>query len=171
MAFKKRRKSIFDIFFRDIEELFDEFFREFEKFSEFEESERVKRFGPFMYGFKITIGPDGKPKIEEFGNVKRVKGTSKIVEEIEPLVDILDEDDRLRVIVEVPGVEKDKIKLRARGKVLIIEAENSKKYYKEIELPEEVDIKSAKAQYRNGVLEVELRKTKKGKEEIEIKVE
>lgn len=174
MSYRKRRKNIFDLFdlfFRDMEEVVDEFFKEFEKFSEFPEEKGFRRTGPFVYGFRITIGPDGKPKIEEFGNVRRERGTSKIMEEIEPLVDILDEGDKLRVVVEVPGVEKDKIKLRAKGKTLIIDAENGKKYYKEIQLPEEVDIKTAKAQYRNGVLEVELKKSKKSREEFEIKVE
>ncbi len=174
VSYRKRRKNIFDLFdlfFKDMEEVVDEFFKEFEKFSEFPEEKGFRRTGPFVYGFRITIGPDGKPKIEEFGNVRRERGTSKIMEEIEPLVDILDEGDKLRVVVEVPGVEKDKIKLRAKGKTLIIDAENGKKYYKEIQLPEEVDIKTAKAQYRNGVLEVELKKSKKSREEFEIKVE
>ena len=152
-------------------EFMDEFMRELARIHEFPEEEMFRSANPFVYGIKITWTPDGRPKIEEFGNVRRERGTSKIVEEVEPLVDILDEGDKLRVVVEVPGVEKDKIKLRAKGKTLIIDAENGKKYYKEIQLPEEVDIKTAKAHYRNGVLEVELKKSKKSREEFEIKVE
>ena len=31
---------------------------------------KVKKFGPFVYGYSMTIGPDGKPNVREFGNVK-----------------------------------------------------------------------------------------------------
>ena len=55
---------------------------------------------------------------------------------------------------------------------MIIRASNSKhKYYKEVELPSEVDPKSAKANYKNGVLEIRLKKIKKEKKGYEIKVE
>src|SRR5438067_10736277 len=32
--------------------------------------DKVREYGPFVYGYSMTIGPDGKPKIREFGNVK-----------------------------------------------------------------------------------------------------
>ena len=31
---------------------------------------KVKEVGPLVYGYSMTIGPDGKPKVREFGNVK-----------------------------------------------------------------------------------------------------
>ena len=31
---------------------------------------KVKEFGPFVYGYSMTIGPDSKPKVREFGNAK-----------------------------------------------------------------------------------------------------
>jgi hypothetical protein len=34
--------------------------------------------GPFVYGYSMTIGPDGKPRVREFGNV-RGSSTSFIV--------------------------------------------------------------------------------------------
>jgi HSP20 family protein len=30
---------------------------------------KVREYGPFVYGYSMTIGPDGKPKVREFGNV------------------------------------------------------------------------------------------------------
>ena len=171
---KRRRKSIFDIFndlMREVDEEFREFLEEFERFSSFQPSE-IKEAGmrPFVYGFRITIGPDGKPRIQEFGNVKRAGVVPKISEEIEPLIDVIDEGNKVRVVAEVPGVEKDKIRLKAVGKKLIISASNGKKYYKEVDLPYEVDMKTAKAKYKNGVLEVEISKLG-GSGEFEIKVE
>lgn len=175
---RRRRKTIFDIFddlLREIEEEFQDFIREIERFGvPREEIKEIKR--PFVYGFRITIGPDGIPRIEEFGNVRRRRGArpsiTEISEEREPLVDVLDEGDKVRIIAEMPGVEKDKIKLKVQGRRLIIRASNEhRKYYKEVDLPTEVDIKRAKATYRNGVLEVEIPKVKSKGGEFEIKIE
>ena len=175
---RRRRKSIFDIFddlLREIEEEFQDFIREIERFGVPKEEIREIK-SPFVYGFRITIGPDGVPKIEEFGNIRRRRGTkpsiTEISEEREPLVDVLDEDDKVRIIAEMPGVEKEKIKLKVQDRKLIIKASNEhRKYYKEVDLPSEVDIKKAKATYRNGVLEIEIPKVKSKGGEFEIKIE
>ena len=34
------------------------------------EREKVREVGPMVYGYSMTIGPDGKPNIREFGNMK-----------------------------------------------------------------------------------------------------
>ena len=31
---------------------------------------KVRSWGPFVYGYSVTVGPDGKPKVTEFGNFK-----------------------------------------------------------------------------------------------------
>src|SRR5918912_4421763 len=31
---------------------------------------KVREYGPFIYGYSMTIGPDGKPKVREFVNVR-----------------------------------------------------------------------------------------------------
>ncbi len=133
--------------------------------------------GPIVYGFRITIGPDGRPIIEEFGNVKRIGRRAVIEETIEPLVDVIDEKDRIVVVAELPGIDKDKIDIRIKDNKLIIKAKDKdRKYYKEIELPAEVKPETAKAKYKNGVLEITIeKKVKEEKEEeeggIKIKVE
>jgi len=71
----------------------------------------------------------------------------------------------------MPGVEKDKIKLKASGKELIIQASNGKKYLKKLTLPDEVDVKSAKASYKNGILEIEFKKVRGASGEYEIRVD
>jgi HSP20 family protein len=32
---------------------------------------KVREVGPIVYGYSMTIGPDGRPQVREFGNVKR----------------------------------------------------------------------------------------------------
>ncbi|MEJ2775480.1 archaeal heat shock protein Hsp20 [Sulfolobaceae archaeon RB850M] len=164
--------DLFDDLIRQIEEEFERFEREFMRIGS---EGKAETFGPYIYGFRVTIGPDGKPIVEEFGNVRSYKGKPMISEEREPLVDVVEKGDEIRVIAEVPGVDKDKVKVKITegGTKLIIQATGEdRKYYKEIELPAQVDDKSAKATYNNGVLQVIMKKVK-GKEEegTEIKVE
>ncbi len=33
-----------------------------------------KEIGPIVYGYSVTIGPDGKPVVREFGNVRSGEG-------------------------------------------------------------------------------------------------
>jgi len=182
---RRRRRwwseDFFDIdrIFEDLMRLMREFERRFyEEMREFkpEKQGRFERIeGPYIYGFSITIGPDGKPIIQEFGNVRKIRGKPSIVEEREPLVDVFESEDEVSVVAELPGVEKDKIdvKVTEDGKTLIINARDEKrKYYKEIELPARVDPSSAKASYKNGVLEVKLKKIGKGEGKgVKIQVE
>jgi len=171
------RRRLSDIF-EEIEEMMREIERMaeamFEEFTAPREARSVR--GPIVYGVRITIGPDGKPIIEEFGNVRR-KGRKAIIEEaVEPLVDVIDEKDKVTIIAEMPGVEKDKISVRIKDNKLIIKAEDGdRKYYKEIELPPGVKPETAKAKYRNGILEVTIEKEKREEEEkeegIKVKVE
>jgi HSP20 family protein len=170
MTFRRRRKSIFDIFedmFRDIEELFEEELEEFDK-----KKERLR--GPFVYGIRMEIGPDGIPRIEEFGNIRRAGLKPKISEEREPLVDVFENDGQLVIVAELPGVDKDKIDVKALDDRIIIRASDDyRKYYKEVELPKPIKPETAKAHFKNGVLEIKAEiKKEKGKEEgVSIKVE
>jgi HSP20 family protein len=117
---------------------------------------------PMMYGFSIKMDQTGKPKIQEFGNIEPGKQPT-VKRAREPIVDVIEKDKIITVLAELPGVEKKEIKLDvAETKdVLIIEVPN--KFYKEAKLPVTVKPKSAKAHYKNGVLEVNLDKEKAGK--------
>ena len=109
---------------------------------------------PFMSGFSLKLGPDGKPIIQRFGNMP---GSTPNV--LEPLVDVVEEDDEIIVVAEVPGVERDEIKVRIKGTALTIHSDNPERpYHKEIELPSRVKKEEAKSAIRNGVLEVRLKK-------------
>lgn len=173
-----RRRRLFDIF-NDIMREFEEELRMIEE--EIEElirrsGERERRVveGPYIYGVRITIGPEGIPKIEEFGNIKRgSRGRPFISEEIEPLVDVIEHEDEVWVVVDLPGVSKDKINVRiVDNKKLVIKASNGKKYSKEIELPAKVKPETAKASYKNGVLEIKIQKAETSKDRgYEVKID
>ncbi len=157
--------------------MFEEIMREFEDLfwgleREFFEAIERGPVRPIVYGVRITIGPDGKPIIEEFGNVRRIGRRPVISEEREPLVEVHEEKDRVVVIAELPGVEKEDIDVRVIDHKLVIKAKGKdRKYYKEVELPEDIKPETAKAHYRNGVLEVTVeRKKPKIEEEKGFKV-
>ncbi len=115
--------------------------------------------GPYVYGFSMRIGPDGKPQIQEFGNVPRRFGIKEesMEDYREPLVDVMEDDKTVSITAEIPGVNKDDIELDLNDEdnVLTIKVDTpERKYYKEVELPAKVKPDSAKATYKNGILDV-----------------
>jgi HSP20 family protein len=113
-----------------------------------------------VYGFSIrTLA--GKPVIESFGNIRETN-KGPIVEEVrEPMVDIFDEKDHILVIVELPGVAENEIKIEVVGDILNLTAsDKDRKYAKEILLPGKVKSESIKTAYNNGILEITLEKGK-----------
>ncbi|AHF98486.1 type III effector protein [Halostagnicola larsenii XH-48] len=70
-------------------------------------------------------------------------------------VDIHETDDELRVIADLPGVEKNNIDLECDGKSLTISAQSQHRQYDErVSLPQRVNEHTAEATYNNGILEV-----------------
>jgi len=134
----------------------------------------IKReIGPIVYGYSMTIGPDGKPVIREFGNVKR--GTERfggITEKREPLVDVVDGEREVRVIAELPGVNKEDIEVRVKDRTLGISVNREdRKYQKELELPESALVDGAKSSFNNGILEITFPKRSGGEKGVRLKVE
>ena len=128
-----------------------------------EESEdRGSRSGPLYYGYTMTIGPDGKPVIQEYGNVRpRASPSLATSDGHEPLVDtIVDEKDNVvKLVAEMPGVEKGDIRVVVEGKTVDISAERDRKKYKvRVPLEDDIDKDSARATYKNGVLEVSFKR-------------
>ena len=129
---------------------------------------------PFVHGFKIQYGPDGKPKIEDFGNkpIKSPKGEPLISEEREPLTDIIEGDDDVAVTVEIPGVEKEDIDLNVTKENIEIRVDTSqRKYHKNLDLPCDVLPKTTKATYKNGILDVVIKRSEKKKPGYKVNIE
>ena len=111
--------------------------------------------GPFYYGYTMTVGPDGRPVVKEYGNVK--PGLVQTADTREPLVDTLVDDKAklVRLIAEMPGVEKKDVKIVVDGKIVNIDAERGdKKYHVKVPIKHKVDENSVKASYKNGILEI-----------------
>jgi len=116
-----------------------------------------------IYGFSIRTGIGEKPRIQTFGNIKTVKEKEKpefkITETREPIVDVFDEKNYILVVAELPGVLEESIKLDLKGDILILEAGDEKrKYAKEILLPAKVEFGDKEVSFKNGILEIKLKK-------------
>jgi len=162
-----------DRMLREMEKMMEEEFKDFTakvpkdyvKERKLPDGSTVKEFGPFVYGYSMKIGPDGKPEIRQFGNIKKSLKGPKVKEEREPLVDVVETDGEISVVVELPGVEKSDIKLHGTEDSLEISVDTPhSKYYKEVTLPAKVRVKEAKSSYKNGVLEVVFPKAEAPKE-------
>ena len=187
----------FDDMFREFDEMRKEAERAFsEQFKNIEnkvpkdlikeydtpEGGKVREVGPIVYGYSMTIGPDGKPKIREFGNIKSspfagsggfFRQQPSISSEREPLVDMSSTDKEVKIVAEMPGIKKENIKINAyEDSVEIISNDPQRKYHKVIDLPPEADIETVKSTYNNGILEIIFNKKKQTKPKgREIKVE
>jgi HSP20 family protein len=169
----KRKRSPFfgnwgfddvDKMFEDMEKMMEEEFksftshvpRDYVRERKLPDGSTAREWGPFVYGYSVKIGPDGKPEIREFGNVKPTRhGLPQVQEEREPLVDIVETDGEIHVVAELPGVDKKDIKLSGTEDSLTIAVEApERKYYKEVRLPAKVKVREARTNYKNGVLEV-----------------
>ena len=125
-----------------------------------------------VYGINMQIGPNGVPVIKEWGNTPPLFGLPSIFngmpqfggstkkktleKPITTNIDFIDNpaEGKGKIIAEMPGVNKDDIKVTYREQKMHIQANGEVKEYKErIGVPA-IDEKSIKATYKNGILEV-----------------
>ncbi|NHH97158.1 hypothetical protein DYY66_1541 [Candidatus Nitrosotalea sp. FS] len=125
---------------------------------ELRNSSNMRTFGPYYYGYSLTRGPDGKPVVREYGNVR--PSLLPTAENREPFVDtIIDGKEKiLKVVAEMPGIEKKDIKIDVVGSIINIDAEHGeRKYHAKIPIRQKIDENSVKATYANGILEMKFK--------------
>ena len=136
----------------------------------------VREVGSLVYGYSVTVGFDGIPRVRGFGNVSSLDlGAEKIgfveddlgedlqkIAERAPLVDVNTTDKEVKVVMEILGVKKEDIRINAfDGSVEVTVNNPQRKYLKTIGLPTEADIETARSKYNNGILEITFNKKKK----------
>lgn len=109
---------------------------------------------PLSYSYRVEIDQGGQRKVTERFDDRSVQNPVA-TERDEPLVDVLDQDDRVRVIMHLPGASKEDVDLEFEGRSLLItEKRASRPVVREVPLPCAVVPSSAVVECRNGVLEV-----------------
>jgi HSP20 family protein len=160
-----------DQMMKEMEKMMQEAFRNVEqqvprnlvKERKLDDGSIVREMGPIVYGYSVKIGPDGKPVVRKFGNIDAfpnvLGGGLAVKEEREPLVDIIKGENELRVVAEVPGVNKEDLRVTANENSITLESVTGQpRYHKIIELPETIDPKTAKSTYKNGILELSFKR-------------
>ena len=129
---------------------------------------------PLVYGFNIKVDKNGVPVIEQFGNVKNAPSGMHVTEKRKPLIEVIDKEGEVAVIAELPGVEKKDISVKATSKAVEISAKGddaSRNYFNRIDLPDSVNQKGASARYKNGILEITLKKGNGGGSERALRID
>jgi len=169
---KKDSSEEMDEIINKIEELLDNKFRELsdkalneqKKRKPIPGEEKKKRFGHFIYGYSITLGPDGEPRIRQLGNFepKMCPKKPKYNERRDLLVDVIPTDKEIQVVMELPGVSKKDIKITSSQEQITVVVDTLKfNYYEKIPMPCIIDPKSVKTEYINGVLKIYANKADK----------
>lgn len=119
---------------------FDDMFRMVERLVE-EMAENMDRM----------MGPHGRVNVDLDRQVAPGWGRAAT----DTRVDVLENEDEIRVVADLPGVSREDIDLRCDGQVLSITAGGEHREYRErIRLPGRVDEETGGAKYNNGILEV-----------------
>lgn len=112
-----------------------------------------------VFGFSVKTMAGGKPIVEPFGNIKKTPKGPRVEEEREPITDVFDEKDEVRVYAEMPGVSQEDIKIDLKEDILDISARSGdRKYRKEVLLPAKVLAENLSSSYKNGILEIKIQK-------------
>jgi HSP20 family protein len=186
-GFDQMRRQMEKMFEERLEDMQTKAPKELVREHETPEGGKVREIGPIVYGYSATIGPDGKPRVREFGNVRPgmkagistsdgLRGAgeraTQITAEREPLSDIITTDKEVKVVVELPGANKENIKVNAyEGSVEIKADAQDRKYRRVVDIPAaDIDLQSVKSTFKNGLLEIVFKRKEKPKGK-EVKIE
>ena len=111
-----------------------------------------------VYGFSVRTGIGGVPHVERFGNIRTTEEGPIVAEVREPMVDVFDEEAEIVIVAELPGVAEDELRVDLRDDILSIETTGERKFAKEVLLSDRVDSATLKRTFKNGILELRLRK-------------
>jgi HSP20 family protein len=175
-----------DDFFTDFEEVEKEFedafmdiktLKELMRHYETPEDVGVREFSSFVYGYSMTIELDHKPRVREIRKVRnegvgssessrKRKGVSKynrpqITTEREPLAEVNVYDKEVKVVLEMPGVSKEHIRIQAYKNSVEVSSDHPERKYQVIDIPRVADIKTIRSTYKNGILEIVFKKKEK----------
>jgi HSP20 family protein len=167
----RRRKSFFDSMFDDTWGIDDWAERMFDNLRNIDPSKLPEN--TYYYGFQLTQGPDGKPVIREFGNVKPFTRGRLEVGARQPLVDVsVDEKEgTVKIVAEMPGADKESIGVNAaEDHVSITSNQGGKPYKAEVPLSVKIDPDTAEASYNNGILEIIIKQKAPEKKGTSVKV-
>ena len=77
----------------------------------------------------------------------------------EPLIDVVEQNDEIAVVAEFARFDREKLRIHVKNQRLTLSAETlDRKYHKSLNLPKRVIPNTIRTTYKNGVLEIRLKK-------------
>jgi HSP20 family protein len=81
------------------------------------------------------------------------------LKEPEPLIDVLEEENEITVVTELVGFNKENVQIHVKNQRLTMSAETrDRKYHKSLNLPKRVIPETMNTSYKNGVLQIVMKK-------------
>ena len=166
--------------FEEVEKIFEDAFMDIKATKELtidyeiQKDLGVEEFSSFVYGYSMTMELDDRPHVREIRNIrndsvgssgssKKSKGVSKysrpqITSEREPLAEVNVYDKEVKVVLEMPGVSKEHIKIQAYNNSVEVSCDHPQIKYQVINIPRVADTKTIRSTYKNGILEIVFKK-------------
>ena len=165
---KRKQKSSFDIFSNDkVEILLREIQNMFEGLRLMEMLQEIRRNefianNLFEYNCIIKASPRKELMTQKFESCPLIT-SKKSNEDVEPF-DIFMDDNKVTITVDMPDTKIENIDLLITGDIIEIMPNNPEgKYHRFINLPCRVKSKTATFTYRNGILDIIIKREKKKK--------
>lgn len=189
----RKRRSFEDIWNFGFDDVFRALNEEFNLQSQSNKMD-YRENGPITFGYSMRIGPDTnyQPEIRQWGNLndyRQKKGLpeidtpffNRLIPQIpsesnksDRFVDIIDEEDTLKIIVEVPGFTKENLNIEInedKQSIALTGEVGNRKIDETISLPSKIEAKQTKSTIHNGVLEILVKKITKAEKRQKIKIE
>ena len=151
--------------------------------------------GPITYGYSVRIGPDTnyQPEVRQWGNLNDYRRKQGLPELEIPLrstsepqlpaaptttserfIDFIDEDNHLKVVIEVPGFTKETLVIdidENGSEITLTGTSESRELNETIKLPSKIEVKSIKSTVNNGVLEIRGKKIENSLQKFRVKID
>ncbi|MDX9752476.1 MAG: Hsp20/alpha crystallin family protein [bacterium] len=125
------------------------------------------------------------PVVQESHAVSSKEGTRSDQRFYYPAVDIYEQEDKLVVVADLPGAEKDTVQIKVEAGTLTVQASPQiaqmgdtiyrefewGQFYRQFEISDEINVERIDAVMKNGVLTLTLPKMQKLEKRIEVKVQ
>ena len=125
----------------------------------------IGEFSSFVYGYSMTIELEDKPCVNSRSSKERKVVSEynelQITSEREPLAEVNVYDKEVKVVLEMPGVSKEHIKIQAYKNSVEVSSDYPQRKYQVIDIPRVADIKTIRSTYKNGILEIVFKKKEK----------
>ncbi|MCF8039505.1 MAG: Hsp20/alpha crystallin family protein [Desulfohalobiaceae bacterium] len=134
-----------------------------------DKGEKLSRSGEFewegkdkdvkgIYGFSVKFGIGGEEvKVEPFGNIRKDENSGQTVveKELEPVVDVFEEDDHILIVAEMPGISREDVVVTVQDHELeLVATKGQRRYRKQITLSRACPQNKVEVNSNNGIVEI-----------------